>query len=290
MTTVVESAEAITAAAGGTGASPFNVFPPRRSTTDLLAAATVSQGNVVEGVRWLGGVATTETECQLLERWDLGCSTAATDDDALHDVVSQLWQPYVIEALVRCSTFGSGAMDLRGRANALLDSGALSASLEAEAEAGALSAAAGLDNPILEDLPSLGNLGFQLALAELECVARSDAPALGRYMIWANPRIVALWDANGALRKVGNALLTAQDTIVVSAGGFGCDDDWAYITGVARVLLGDPFDTGTEALTVDRATNTTLIRVARPALVFWPTCFGAKVAVNTGGPLTGNPA
>lgn len=264
-------------AAAATGSAPYAPFAVRPGTVDLVASAQVLRGDTVDGVRWTGGFNTDEVECGPLPLFDV--CTFDPADPAHHSVTTRKWLPYVVEAIVECSTFGSDTADLVSRARALLDSGAASASLEAEARTGALSTSAALANPTLEDGTALGSFGYLRALAELEQAARSTAPALGRYMIWANPRVVSLWASSQELRKAGSILVTAQDTVVASCGGFG-NNDVAYVTGLPKVLLGDLTDSGPDDLMVDRANNTAVVRAARPAIVAWPTCLTAKVTVT----------
>lgn len=264
-------------AATVTGAAPSAPFAVRPGTGDLIATAVVSRGDTVDGVRWTGGFFTDEIQCQTLPLFDVCTFDPAAPTP--HKITSRKWTPYVVEALVQCSTFGSDSADLVGRARQLLESGAASAAIEAEARAGTLSTAAGLGNPTLEGATSLGTFGYTRALAELEQAARATAPALGRYVIWANPRVVSMWASSQELRKVGSTLLTAQDTAIATCGGFG-NNNIAYVTGVPRVFLGDLTDTGPDDLMTDRATNTTIVRAARPAIAVWPACLAAKVTVT----------
>lgn len=98
-------------------------------------------------------------------------------------------------------------------------------------------------------------LGYVSALGALERAVH-DLTCGQQGMIHARADLVSLWDTGGALRRVGNLILTIQDTIVVTDAGYdgsapdagtpgfdpvfankipGADSSWAYATTVVDV-------------------------------------------------------
>lgn len=136
------------------------------------------------------------------------------------------------------------------------------------------------------------------ALAMLE-YALGDCAHGARGVIHATRHAATYWQALNLLRREGNLLLTAFDTIVIAdagyggAGPYGTAEDgsqWAYATGMLQVRLG-PIDViGSDvSQQVDRSVNTVEVIAERLGSVAWDGCCHLAVELDLGWAAIGGP-
>lgn len=303
--------------------APPPLQPPRVSLV-TSARDPLANGDETDG-RWEGGFAF-RPEANVDPTIRDTCTTDGSNDDvpgsqpALTTVETV---PWMVEAEDDCSTFGFRAADYVGRATRAL-AAATPKGVEREFWTGAVAQAAGWPNlflasPDADDVTPTPGTAVELAeaIALLE-----DALAMcgdgGRGMIhvaaWSTPSFALI-------RREGQLLLTARDTIVVSGAGYmgtgpdGTDPSatgktWLYATGVVDVRLGpiqvfgqqadtpsttargqwfDPAATGFDAerfapVLLDRSINKVGVRARRMVAATWDgTCHAAVLAnINPG--------
>lgn len=162
--------------------------------------------------------------------------------------------PWLVEVEDDCSSFGFGGVDYIGRVTRALEA-ATPKGLEREFWTGEVAAAAGWPNlflasPAAEDVTPTAGTAVDLPEAfNLLEDALAMCGAGGRGMIhcaaWSTP-------SYDLIRREGQLLLTARDTVVVSGAGYlgtgpdGADPSaaghtWLYATGLVDVRLG-PID------------------------------------------------
>lgn len=267
------------------------IVGPAPGTVDLVSSARTVTGDTDGGVRWIQGFVAVSDAC--------GGSTVLDPCDFTPDEPSfggwtfDEYLPYAIVAGFQCSTFGARSDELAGSARALLGSGLGSTLIERQFWG--VAADTVIDaNPTLLGNGALisGTFTPQTALAELEQAARETAPALGRYMIHASPRLASLWTQMGSIRKVGSNLVTYLDTIVVAGAGYQtgsggglatltAGDELAFVTGIVTVHLADFFPQSDVANLVDRTSNTIVASAARFAAASYPPCLPPQAVTVT---------
>lgn len=142
-------------------------------------------------------------------------------------------------------------------------------------------------------------LGWTTALAALERAIK--AGTCGQQgMIHARADTVSIWDQGGALRRVGNLILTIHDTIVVADAGYdgsapaattvgldpnhagvvpSTDSAWAYATTVIDLRRSDFITPQTVLERTNQSTNTLTTFERRVAAATWG-CLQAGVHVD----------
>lgn len=241
--------------------------------------------------RWTGGLAWEPESCSTVGTFD-----PCGDDDKTLDPDdnpgAQSFTPFGIWAGYRCSTIGADGEDFERRARNTL-AVRQSAAVEAEFWAGARTQAAGWDNAYLRDAdvtnlsPGSGSSPLVYALAALE---EALADCGGRGMIHCTVQTAILWLSAQAVRRDGNRLLTALDTIVVPGAGYdGSAPDasidatgetaYAYGTGLVDVRLSPVRVYGDES-TIDHRTNTWEVRAERLAAATFDPCCHVGIRVD----------
>lgn len=193
-----------------------------------------------------------------------GCDFTDEFPDAVKEISDpdddvELFGPYTVWAGYRCSTFGPDQAERERRARNQL-AVSESRAIEREFWSGDYSVATTLGlNFFLtashrvtklttSDTP--GDPGYSSPLAYgLAALEEAAAGVIGRAMIHATVPTVTGWYGAGLLRREGNLLLTALDTIVVPGAGYdgsgpGEEADatgevaWAFATGLVEVRRG----------------------------------------------------
>lgn len=212
------------------------------------------------------------------------------------------WMPYLLRAEDQCSTFGFSAHDFLNRAKRRLDVGSAKG-LEHELWAGTLAQAQGYPNHFLAassavsgawGFVNLNTSGSYLETGVTPTIRRAfevleqylaDCGLGGRGVIHCRPE--ALPYLNTTVRREGNYLLTARDTIVVAGSGYPntgpngavppIGSTWLFATGMTEVRLG-PIQTfpneeedGPNWLikATDRSTNLVTVRAERAGVAYW---------------------
>jgi hypothetical protein len=198
--------------------------------------------------------------------------------------------PPVLRAWDRCSSFGFEAHDYAQRANDTLDV-ATSAAIELEFWGGAKAQAAGWPNLYLANgsatviTPYISGGGVPAVARAIEALeqAISNVGAGGLGMIHCRPEAVPHLTQ---VRRQGNLLLTARDTIVVAGSGYPnlgptglpapAGQTWMFATGLVDVRIGDislfpdpAQDENWLIQATDRNTNEVVIRAERPGVAVW---------------------
>lgn len=260
------------------------------------------------GTRWVGGFSYRPEKCNGGAAFDPSGPLPAMDTvENMIDV-----HPYEVMGSDEASAFGLGSDALRAERldYARRDYFACESKIiEAELWKGTQSRAAGWGNRFLADstvtLPEGDRLlGYLTALAALE-KAIDDGTCGAQGMIHARADTISLWDTGGALRRVGNLILTIHDTIVVPGSGYdgsapigatgedpahygaipSTDSAWAYATTVVDVRLSEFDEQQRDIERVNAsstsAATTNLVRtwVKRYAAATWG-CFHAAVHVD----------
>lgn len=258
--------------------------PPR---VGLIKSANVPQGKWDER-----GIEYGSEGCQMIETLaDRACEPSedkapGTSGNAVE------WDPYILVAADSCSALGFGARDWQGRARRLLLA-CESAQIEAELWNGTIADDEDLPNRALaseaSDVLTSGPTGFTDALACLE-QGLAECNCGQRGMIHAPRQLVTHWVALNLIRREGNFLLTALDTIVVPGAGYDGSGPyaaasegsiWAYGTGIVDVRLGEiQIYGGPNREGLDRTTNDIEIRAERKALASWDGCCHVAVEID----------
>jgi hypothetical protein len=190
------------------------------------------------------------------------------------------WQPYVLSAQFQCSTFGFEANDYAGRAMRLLDA-ATPKMLEEELWNGTLAQLAALPNTYFHGYAGAG-LTTDVATSAIQGLAEceqylGDIAYGGRGTIHVPPYALPYLSQTNSLRREGNLLLTDRDTIVVPGSGYSKMSEAKaamefYATGVTDVRLSDIYtvpDAGNMAQSIDKGSNTVVVRAERVGIVSW---------------------
>lgn len=176
-------------------------------------------------------------------------------------------RPYIVEGIDQRTTQGTPPdgeyAEARGFARRQLLA-CEGKQIEAEFWKGTLSVAKGWGNRYLADnhvnlVEGDRLLGYLTALAVLERAIK-DGTCNQQGMIHARADTISIWDTGGALRRVGNLILTIHDTIVVPGAGYdgsapatgdahldpahagrvpSTDSAWAYATTIVDVRRSD---------------------------------------------------
>jgi hypothetical protein len=217
---------------------------------------------------------------------DLGvgdaCSAEYVEMLSSNSFVSD-WQPYLLTAEYRCSTFGYSEGAVAGRAKRLLEA-ATPKLLEWEFWGGELAQAAGLNNSYLKEFSGTAYAAdsIQKALGAIEN-ALGDCTYGGRGMIHMPPFLVPFLSNT---RREGNLLLTARDTIIVPGSGYARYGGGStpnatmeiYGTGITDVRLGEIIVE--DEVGIDRASNTVVIKAQRYACVSWDEMCESKAVLT----------
>lgn len=164
--------------------------------------------------------------------------------------------PWLAEVSDKCSAIGFSEHAFVDRALAGLRA-ATPKQVETEFWTGAIAQASGCPNLYLAadvaDIlnPTLGTAVSQAEAFELLEQAIADAGCGGRGMIHVPAELTPILTG---VRREGNLLLTARDTIVVSGSGYDgsgppsatghaptATTAWAYATGIVSTFIGDPY-------------------------------------------------
>lgn len=251
------------------GVDPSPNLPPKLGL--LVSARFRTDGSDVEArdagagepVRWIGGFSYRPEKCNGGAIFDPTGSLPAAD--VVENQIDVL--PFEVEGSDKISNFGAGTDELRAervdyaRRDYLACEGKR---IEAELWKGTLTTSIGSGNRFLADANAQlveGDrlLGYVTALAVLERAIK-EGTCGGQAMIHARADTVSMWDTGGALRRVGNLILTIHDTIVVPGAGYdgsapaagavkldpahagvvpSSDSAWAYATSVVDVRRSD---------------------------------------------------
>lgn len=257
---------------------PLPHSPVRRG---LLVAATELTD---AGDRWVGGFKYDPYTCEAVDPLPLNC-TPLDDDKPLPDQSPHVeYSPFLVFGGDRCSSLDRGR-DRGALARANL---AATESWQAEREywAGVASATADDPNPFITDgtadevTTAAGSILTAVSLIE-QALAECLHGQRGSLLV--PPAVVPVLDAAGLTRVDGALLLTANDNVVISGGGFdGRDPDgnavdladvaWIYATGWTYFRRGPVTPVGDEASNVDRSTNTITTVVERAMAVMAAGC------------------
>jgi hypothetical protein len=263
---------------------PVTPSAPVASPVNLVRSSRIPPDET--NGRWVNGFAYLPEGVGKLTMFDDCSNTEQTIAD-ITPFVSD-WQPYVLSAQFRCSTFGFDAADYMGRATRLLDA-ATPKMLEEEFWNGTLSQAASLANTWLEKAGSTAFTATSMRQAFAICEqALGDAAYGGRGSIHMPPYLVPYAAFEQLIRREGNLLLTDKDTIVVPGSGYGKMADapaglHVYATGITDVRLGDIIvtpDGGNMAQSIDKASNTVVVKAERYACASWDELLWVKVTVT----------
>lgn len=292
----------------------FTPVPAPRLTPPPISIVTASEmpkddtaGRWVEGIAYQpesDGGAWVSSYCT---------SPTANDSSNLESQVGAVeWAPYILHADDTCSTFGFTEHDWMGRAQRRMDV-ATPKGLEHELWSGAVSQADGLGNRCLappttalatewgyQDL----NAGYLGGSATYPSIRRafevleqflSDCGLGARGMIHCRPEALPYLTT---IRRDGDYILTARDTIVVPGTGYPqvgpngatpvLGNTWMFATGIVEVRIGDIVTVPDDSdnindwlrQSMDRDNNTVTVRAERPGLASWDgVCHGGIQAV-----------
>lgn len=275
------------------------VAPPRIQAPPVsIITSSALPADTTDG-RWVDGIAFQPESGSEVYVADI-CDTTTNDSSRLEPPpgVSE-WIPYLLRADDQCSTFGFEQHDYLNRAKRRLDVGSAKA-LEKELWTGTLAQAQGYPNRFLAaSAATSGGWGFQnlnqtyLEAGALPSIRRAfevleqylaDCGLGARGMIHCRPEALPYLTT---IRREGNYILTARDTIVVPGSGYqntgpggvaaATGNTWLYATGMTEVRLGpiqtypDPNTDGDDWLikATDRNTNLVTVRAERAGLVSW---------------------
>lgn len=249
--------------------------------TPPLVSLVRSARRVDEGdFRWENGFAFSPEGCEGGGILDPCGTTEKTisDNPALVE-----YDPYVVYAGDKCSSFGWQDRDYQARARRFLEA-CQSKHIAAELWTGTLATSASFPNPFFTDIagdvvatavtPTEALACLEQGLAECQC---------GAGMIHATPNVVTHWINAGLVLREGGLLMTYLGTIVVADGGYpgtgpgGTEPAsgavWAYATGIVEVRLGEvQIFPATLKEALNRETNLIEFRAERMASAVWDNC------------------
>lgn len=240
---------------------------------------------------WVDGVVWTSRGCAVGRVFE-ACTSTAYGADAANDMANQgrkEYQPFVIDASDRCSSFGWQKHDFIQRATEKLES-VTDFQLEKEFWGGALIPG---NIKLAEGSATVLTAAAYTPINALACLenALGGAAGGGQGMIHASRQLVTTWVQSFDLERQGNTLYTKLGTIVVPGVGYPGTGpagqatgvtQWAYATGLVTVLVSpivvQPDNLG-QAL--DRVANTITYRAQRFAAAVYDGCrhFAAQVAL-----------
>lgn len=264
-------------------AGPRDIIPGAQPDADY---ETTSDGT---RVHWIRGFSYRPEVCNggdIIAADAAGPGTPQAIEDQINVV------PYVVEGVDQRPTFGTphDPALLEGRRYARRQLLACeSKQMERELWTGQLTNGNPSGNAFLTDgnvvLPEgSALLGYLTALGVLERAIRENTCGQ-QGMIHARADLVTRWDAGGALRRVGNLILTVLDTIVVPGSGYdgsgprpggtpasltppSTDSSWAYATTVVDLRRGAIFSEDLQER-VNRANNVLTTYERRFAASTW---------------------
>lgn len=230
----------------------FNVVEPAPASPPRYGLVASVNDTDEADAHWQGGITWTPEECA--DANDGGTFAACNAPSFTFDGIAEAveYVPIGIYTGVQCSQLGRGAINVEDRAKrklAAIESRLIEKELWTGTQAKALTP--DLPNPYLASSAATSlNAGSSMppieAMAKLE-QALADCSS-GRSMIHATPETVVYWVAAGVVRREGNLLLTALDTIVVPGQGYpgtspaaaspAAGTDWAYGTGIVQLRRG----------------------------------------------------
>lgn len=289
--------------------------PPRLGLLPTIRAL----GDVTE--RWEQGFAFAPEQCHSSGRGSWNCAQGDAKTIQANPAVVQT-RPFYVWAADKCAPFDR-TRDWQGRADRML---AASESFQISDELWTGTVAQASTEPdgvtpwpnrylaspeadVLNDPVTDGAFSPLNALACLE-YAVGQCQNGSRGVIHCTRQLATHWDHYGMLRREGNMLLTALDTIVIADAGYDGSgpagqaesegSQWAYATGMLQIRLGDvkhlpgtegewnelvaaqQFNTP-DAQRFNPATNLIEVRSERSAAVSWDSC--CHLAVNVDLPL-----
>lgn len=281
-----------------------NAAGPRQLIPGALPDADYEVTSDGSRVHWVQGFAYRPEVCNGGDIIAVDASSPGVPPAAEHLIQVA---PYVVEGADKRSTFGTphDPQLLEGRQYArrqLL--GCQSKQIESELWTGKLTNGTPTGNPHLTDsnvvLPEGSKmLGYLTALAVLE-QAINDSTCGQQGMIHARSDLISLWNSGGALRRVGNLILTIHDSIVVPGSGYdgsapqqpdthvdpnestrlrSADGSWAYATTVVDVRLGAFFSPEHVTERLDKTNNLLTTYERRFAAATWG-CLQAGVLAD----------
>lgn len=249
------------------------------------------------GSRWESGYAFQPEACRVSGVTDPCDPDAMTVTDAnVPDEVEG--EPFVVWAGDRCSTFGFSEQDFTGRVERQLLA-CESYQIAQELWKGTQAKASGWPNRYLaSEASDVLTSAAEDVLDALACLEQGLAQcACGQQgMIHATRQVVTHWMANTLVRREGNLLLTAMDTIVVADAGYDGSSPlgaaaangsiWAYATGPVVVRRGPieyiPVGGDWRTATATSTTNVVELRAERMASATWDGCCHLAVEINLG--------
>lgn len=272
------------------------VLPP---TFSLIRAARDALGRAQQGQddRWENGITYLPQACTVGDPFDPCDITPSVDAPDVAATVEA--EPMALWATDPCISVFEPYGDKAARARQLL-AACESKQLAGEFWGGTLAQASGWDNPFLanNDANTVSNGALAEANA-LSCLEDALASCgCGRSMIHATPGVVTMWRSFHLVERVGNLLVTVNDTIVVPDAGYdGSGPDgqaaadgsvWAYGTGLVDVRLGNvQVVPDSVAGGVDRSVNNLEVRAQRLGLATFDPC--CHVAVEIDAPRCAHP-
>lgn len=271
----------------GPGISPF--------PTGLEITATVITHGA-DDYRWGNRIAFTPESCNDPLELD-PCDTTTSRDTAANRLAKVEYQPFIVVAYDRCSTFGFETADYEQRAlNAL--SARESKGLEKEFWTGAVFAAnAALARAIAPTNGGIaattiaGVFSLQAGLASLvQYLATNNG---GKGMIHMRPFLAELLASEQAIVDDGPSKLRTRTGIPVVAGSgypgtspagaaITATSEWMFASDNVVVHRGpvEVFAPGINGMTVDRAANNVIVRAQRLVAPIFNGCALAAVNVN----------
>jgi len=181
------------------------------------------------------------------------CDTGTVDPNSWTNAPVVSYDPFLIVAADKCSSFGFAARDYVGRALRLLDY-VTPNQLELEFWKGTLAQAKGYPNRYLADAnvvdvtPVTGTAVSRIRGTELLEQAMANCGAGQQAYIHMQPENAG--QLGQFTRRVGNLMLSPIDSIIVPGVGYPgtgpggvtatAGTTWMYATGPVRVRLGDP--------------------------------------------------
>jgi hypothetical protein len=251
-------------------------LPPRYS---LLTAAAVLE----DGERWQAGVQWSPEQSLAVDAVALECEGNAPDLESSSSSEIATAHPFVVQGIDSCSTFGWAPRDYEGRARRMLEA-QQSRQIAKEFWSGAIATASGNGDTFLADDPIEVTTVASSVLNAFGVLEAALAGVAGkRGMIHCTPQALLHAVASNALVQVGPLWLTPFGTIVVADEGYDGSGptgalagatQWAYASTLVQVRL-SPVDiipgslADARAYATDRATNLTVIRTVRLALLQW---------------------
>lgn len=281
-----------------------NAAGPRQLIPGALPDADYETTSDGSRVHWIQGFAYKPEVCNGGDIISVD-STAPGTPPAIPGTIQVT--PYIVEGIDQRSTFGTPHDNdlLEGRQYARRQLLACqSKRIAHELWTGKLSDGTPSGNAHLTDANVLlpegsRSLGYLTALAVLE-QAINDNTCGQQGMIHARSDLISLWNAGGALRRVGNLILTIHDSIVVPDAGYdgsapqqpdtkvdpnestrlrSADGSWAYATTIVDVRLSAFLNPEHVSERLDKSLNKLITHERRFAAATWG-CLQAGVLAD----------